>query len=58
MEDFSLHLLDVAQNALAAGAGRIEISIFEQSKEDLMTIEIRAAVVTSIAVSIFSALFH
>ncbi len=41
MEDFSLHLLDVAENALAAGAGRIEISIFEQSKKDLMTIEIK-----------------
>lgn len=41
MEDFSLHLLDVAENALAAGAGRIEISIFERSKEDLMTIEIK-----------------
>ena len=41
MEDFSLHLLDVAENALAAGAGRIEINIFEQSKEDLMTIKIK-----------------
>ncbi len=41
MEDFSLHLLDVAENALAAGAGRIEISIFEQSKKDLMTIKIK-----------------
>ena len=41
MEDFSLHLLDVAENALAAGAGRIEISIFEQSKKNLMTIEIK-----------------
>ncbi len=41
MEDFSLHLLDVAENALAAGAGRIEISIFEQSKEDLLTIKIK-----------------
>jgi K+-sensing histidine kinase KdpD len=41
MEDFSLHLLDVAENALRAGAGRIEISIFEQSKKDLMAIEIK-----------------
>ncbi len=41
MEDFSLHLLDVAENALAAGAGRIEINILEQSKKDLMTIEIK-----------------
>ena len=41
MEDFSLHVLDVAENALACGAGRIEISIFEQSKEDLLTIKIK-----------------
>ena len=41
MEDFSLHLLDVAQNALAAGANRIEIRIFEEPKEDIMRIEIK-----------------
>ena len=41
MEDFSLHLLDVAENALAAGAGRVEIRIFEERKEDMMRIEIQ-----------------
>jgi hypothetical protein len=41
MEDFSLHLLDVAQNALAAGANRIEIRIFEQIRENVMRIEIK-----------------
>ncbi len=41
MEDFSLHVLDVAENALAAGAGRIEIRIFEEPKEDIMRIEIK-----------------
>ena len=41
MEDISLHLLDVAENALLAGADRIEIRIFEQSKEDIMRIEIK-----------------
>jgi len=41
MEDFSLHLLDVAQNALTAGASRIEIRIFEEPKEDIMRIEIK-----------------
>ncbi len=41
MEDFSLHVLDVAENALAAGASRIEIRIFEEPKEDIMRIEIK-----------------
>jgi len=41
MEDFSLHVLDVAENALAAGADRIEIRIFEESKEGLLKIEIK-----------------
>ncbi len=41
MEDFSLHVLDVAENALVAGADRIEIRIFEESKEDMMRIEIK-----------------
>ena len=41
MEDISLHVLDVAQNALAAGADRIEIHIFEESEEGLMKIEIK-----------------
>ena len=41
MEDISLHLLDVAENALAAGADRVEIRIFEERKEDVMRIEIK-----------------
>jgi K+-sensing histidine kinase KdpD len=41
MEDISLHMLDVAENALAAGADRIEIRIFEERKEDVMRIEIK-----------------
>jgi signal transduction histidine kinase len=41
MEDISLHLLDVAENALAAGADFIEIRIFEKRKEDIMRIEIK-----------------
>lgn len=40
MEDISLHILDVAENALNAGAKRIEIRIVEESKKDLMKIEI------------------
>jgi DNA mismatch repair ATPase MutL len=41
MEDFSLHLLDVAENGLAAGADHIEIRIVEETGRDLMTIEIK-----------------
>ncbi len=41
MEDISLHLLDVAENALVAGADRIEIRIFEERKKDIMKIEIK-----------------
>lgn len=40
MEDLSLHVLDVAENALAAGADRIEIRIVEELKEDTLTVEI------------------
>jgi signal transduction histidine kinase len=41
MEDISLHILDVAENALSAGADRIEIRIFEGRKKDVMRIEIK-----------------
>ncbi len=41
MEDISLHILDVAENALNAGASRIEVRIVEESQEDLMKIEIK-----------------
>ncbi len=41
MEDFSLHLLDVAENCLAAGADHVEIRIVEETGKDLMTIEIK-----------------
>jgi signal transduction histidine kinase len=40
MEDMSLHVLDVAENALTAGAQCIEIRIFEKQSEDLLRIEI------------------
>lgn len=41
MEDISLHVLDVAENALAAGANCIEIRIFEDSEKGVMKIEIK-----------------
>ena len=40
MEDLSLHVLDVAENAVAADADRIEIRIIEESARDVMRIEI------------------
>ena len=41
MEDLSLHILDIAENAIAARAKRIEISVVEEPREDRLTIEIR-----------------
>lgn len=40
MEDLSLHVLDVAENALAAGADRIEVRIIEESGQDVVRVEI------------------
>ena len=41
MEDLSLHVLDVAENALAAGATRIEIRVLEDHRENMLRIEIQ-----------------
>ena len=41
MEDLSLHILDIAENSIAALAKRIEIRIDEDQAKDLLTIEIR-----------------
>ena len=40
MEDLSLHVLDIAENAVAAGATRITILINENEARDLLTIRI------------------
>ena len=40
MEDLSLHVLDVTENALSAGASRIDVRIVEMTQEDLMELEI------------------
>ena len=40
MEDISLHILDIAENSVNAGATFVRISIVEQNAEDLFTIEI------------------
>ncbi len=41
MEDLALHILDIAQNSLEAGAGMIEIEIREDAAADRLHIEIR-----------------
>ena len=40
MEDLSLHVLDLAENAVSAGAGRIGIAINENRARDLLTIRV------------------
>ena len=40
MEDISLHILDIAENSLAAGATCVKISITEETGQDLFTVTI------------------
>ena len=41
MQDLSLHILDIAENSIRAGARRIEILLSEDVERDLLTIEIK-----------------
>lgn len=41
MEDLSLHILDVVENSIAAGASKIEVKITEDQASDLLVIEIK-----------------
>ncbi|WP_406676557.1 ATP-binding protein [Moorella sp. ACPs] len=41
MEELALHILDLLENALAAGARRIFITVEEDAGRDLLTIEVR-----------------
>jgi 3',5'-nucleoside bisphosphate phosphatase len=41
MEDIALHILDISQNSLEAGATTIEIEIWENLREDRLIVEIR-----------------
>ncbi len=41
MEDLSLHVLDVVENAISAKAKRIEILVIEEPREDRLVIEIK-----------------
>lgn len=41
MQELSLHILDIAQNSIAAKASFVEIEIEEDEKKDLLTIKIK-----------------
>ena len=41
MEDLSLHILDIVENAVSAKAKRIDILVIEEPKEDRFVIEIK-----------------
>lgn len=41
MEDLSLHILDIAENSIRAGARNIEIKILKHSKKDILKITIK-----------------
>ncbi len=41
MEDLALHILDIAQNSLEAGASEIEIEIREDIEQDRLTIRVQ-----------------
>jgi len=41
MEDLSLHILDIVENATSAGASRVDIEMVEDTERDLLTLEIR-----------------
>jgi anti-sigma regulatory factor (Ser/Thr protein kinase) len=40
MEDLSLHVLDLAENAVAAGATRVRLAINENERRDVLTIRV------------------
>ena len=40
MEDLSLHILDIAENSIAAEADNIEIIITEEKDKDLLSVEV------------------
>lgn len=41
MEDLSLHILDIAENSIVAGAKNIEIIVIEDTLKDTLSIEIK-----------------
>lgn len=40
MEDLSLHILDMAENAVAAGATRVSVTVLEDSARDLLLLRV------------------
>jgi anti-sigma regulatory factor (Ser/Thr protein kinase) len=40
MKDLSLHILDMAENSIEAGASRIEVSISEDAAKDMFTLKV------------------
>jgi hypothetical protein len=40
MNDLSLHILDVSENSIQAGAKNLEIFVVEDTKKDILTLEI------------------
>ena len=40
MEDLSLHILDIAENAIAAGATRVRIAVNENAERDILTFRV------------------
>lgn len=40
MEDLSLHILDIAENAAAAGATRVLIAVNENERRDVLTLQV------------------
>ena len=41
MEDLSLHILDIVENSIRARASKINIKVVEDTRRDLLTIEIK-----------------
>jgi signal transduction histidine kinase len=41
MEDISLHVLDIVENSIRAGAAEVRIEVREDRNADLLTVEIR-----------------
>jgi len=41
MEELSLHILDIAENSVAANADKIEIKIVEDEEKDFLSVEIK-----------------
>jgi hypothetical protein len=41
MEDLSLHILDIAENSIDAGARNIEITVVEDTSRDILSIKIK-----------------